>query len=87
MRSIMLCQPQHLHYPLSVYTPEAFEFLKENAGLDDKIYSKEDVLANPAAFADVDYLFATWGFTSMTEEEVIKAFPNVKCLFYGAGSV
>ena len=85
MRSIMLCDSPN--NAVTVYTPEDYAFLKENAGLDDKVYSKADVLANPAAFNDVDFIFSTWGMPVMTEEEIAAAFPKAQCLFYGAGSV
>ncbi len=85
MRSIMLCDI-HQH-AVTVYTPAFYAFLKEQAGLDDKIYTKEDIMANPAAFQDVDFIFSTWGMPVMTEEEIAAAFPKVQCLFYGAGSV
>ena len=34
-----------------------------------------------------EYIFATWGFGKYSEEEIKKYFPNVKCVFYAAGSV
>lgn len=84
MRSIMLCDGSSA---ATVYTAESYAFLKENAGLDDKVYTKADVMADPAAFNDVDFLFSTWGMPQMTEEEIAAVFPNVQCLFYAAGSV
>ena len=85
MRSIMLCES--LNHATTVYTPEAYKYLQEAASLDEKVYCKADVLANPTAFHDVDYIFSTWGMPGMTEEEIATAFPNAKCVFYGAGSV
>ena len=84
MRSIMLCESRSAE---TVYTPESYAFLKENAGLDDKVYTKADVMADPAAFHDVDFIFSTWGMPVMTEEEIAAAFPKLQCVFYGAGSV
>lgn len=85
MRSIMLCESYN--NAVTVYTPESYAFLKENAKLDDKVYTKADVLADPAAFNDVDFIFSTWGMPAMTEEEIAAAFPKAQCVFYGAGSV
>ena len=85
MRSIMFNNGPKS--PKRVYAPETLKRLEEIAGLDPEIYDKETVLANPAAFADVDYLFSTWGMPVMTEEEIEIAFPNLKCVFYSAGSV
>ena len=40
-----------------------------------------------AALQDVDYLFSTWGMPVCTEEEVRKYLPNLKAVFFAAGSV
>lgn len=85
MRSIMLCDATQ--HPKRVYPSETWELLQEIAGLEDSIYKLEDILANPDAFLDVDFLFSTWGMPGMTEEQIQRVFPNVKCLFYAAGSV
>ena len=85
MRSIMICESTV--QPNRVYTPETWKLLKETAGLEETIYSSEDILANPDAFLDVDFLFSTWGMPSMDEDQIRRIFPNVKCLFYAAGSV
>ena len=85
MRSILISN--YLKKAEQVYPAETREYLKENAGLDDRIYTKDAVMADPSAFHNVDYLFSTWGMPAMTEEEIQAAFPNVKCLFYSAGTV
>lgn len=82
MRSIMLCNDSNsVHY---VYSDEMLAELSDIAGLDDAIYSKEDVLAAPGTFDDVDYAFSTWGMPAFEEEEIRRIFPNMKCVFYGA---
>jgi len=85
MRSIMLCESPKS--AARVYAPETLKQLEEMVGLDTAFYTKADVMANPAAFADVDFLFSTWGMPQMTEEEIRAAFPKVQCLFYAAGTV
>lgn len=49
-------------------------------------YSREDVLADPASFADVEIGFSGWGSPTM-DEEFLDALPSLKAYFYGAGSV
>ena len=51
------------------------------------VYTKADLLSDPAAFADVEVIFSTWGMPVLTEEEIARCLPNLKCLFYGAGTV
>lgn len=46
-----------------------------------------ELLNNPGAFADVRYLFSTWGMPELTEEQIRTCLPNLECVFYAAGSV
>ncbi len=50
-------------------------------------FTKEDVLSNPKAFSEVEYIFSTWSMPKMTEEEIAECFPALKAVFYSAGSV
>lgn len=85
MRSILLCnEPKN---PTYVYSSETLEELYEIAKLDKTFYNRNDVMSDPAAFRDVDYIFSTWGMPAFTEEEIRDAFPNLKYVFYGAGTV
>ncbi|MBE6663361.1 MAG: hydroxyacid dehydrogenase [Ruminococcaceae bacterium] len=73
-----------------VYTREAKDRLKKLVDIDvDKVYCQEDLEANPNGFSDVDYIFSTWSMPGGTEDkdDFAKYFPNVKALFYAAGSV
>ena len=71
---------------MRVYGKEVREKLKAEAGLDEKnIYSKEDILAGK--LKDAENMFSTWGAPVLTENEIAEFLPNLKCLFYGAGSV
>ncbi len=61
--------------------------LGENDGFDTAIYSKNDVLAEPEKFAEIEYIFSTWGMPAFSEEEIASIFPRLKCVFYAAGTV
>ena len=80
MKSIFLCNKKG-----SVEKVYADSFDKLNIG--KKVYTYADVLAEPDAFAEVEYVFSTWGMPAMSEEEIKVCFPNLKCVFYAAGSV
>lgn len=73
-----------------VYSAEAKERLKKLVDIDvDKVYSQEDLEANPDGFKDVDFIFSTWSMPGGTEDkdDFARFFPNAKALFYAAGSV
>ena len=70
-----------------VFGADTIAALTVEAGLDPKVYTKADILANPALPADADYLFSTWGMPKFTEDEIARCFPRLKAVFYAAGTV
>lgn len=85
MKSIFLCDvPKNAE---RVYDTETRTVLKKIAGLDSPIYTKQDILLDPTRFADTEYIFSTWGMPILTADEIMTCLPNLKCLFYGAGTV
>lgn len=85
MKCIILCEVPH-HYT-TVYPPAVKERLMALTDCDGIRYTKADVLADPAKFADTEYIFSTWGMPSFTEDEIKTCLPALKAVFYGAGSV
>ena len=70
-----------------IYYGETLESLKKEADLEPVLYTKEDVLKNPAPFADTENIFTTWGMPAFSREEIRTVFPSLKAVYYGAGSV
>lgn len=85
MKAIFLCD--NMRSPESVYDSETRAELKELCDISDRVFTKAYVLENPSAFADTEIVFSTWGMPVFTEEEIKNCFPNLKCVFYGAGTV
>jgi phosphoglycerate dehydrogenase-like enzyme len=48
--------------------------------------TRESVKANPSILAEVDVIFSGWGAPLM-DEEFLQAAPNLRAVFYGAGSI
>lgn len=70
-----------------VYSKKSVQDLNDRLGMDCKVYNKQMLLAEPEKFADVRYVFSTWGMTQLTEEEIRKCLPKLECIFYAAGTV
>ena len=70
-----------------VYDAQTRAAISSLCELDETVYSKADVLADPAFFCDVEIAFSSWQMPVFTEEEIRACFPSLKCVFYGAGSV
>ena len=77
-------QPNRL---LTVYDEKSRERLRSILSIGEKIYSGDDVTSGEYDLSDVDIAFSTWGMPVFTEEEIRAHLPNLKCLFYAAGSV
>lgn len=50
-------------------------------------FIKEDIINNTELARDCEYIFSTWYMPEFTEEEVTKCFPNLKAIYYSAGTV
>lgn len=84
MKSIILNDGNRI---FDVYPAQTLEALGREAGLDPRVITKEQLLAQPELGADAEYIFTTWGMPVMTEKEIDRYLPKLKALFYGAGSV
>jgi phosphoglycerate dehydrogenase-like enzyme len=85
MKAIFLCEKAKSIG--NVYAPHVMERINRLAELDGRIYSRADVMASPESFRDVEVIFSTWGMPCFTEEEIEECFPNLRCVFYAAGTV
>ncbi len=85
MKAIFLCEKKDKIF--SVYAEETVCALQELTDIEKNIYTKEDLLREPDLFSKVEIIFSTWGMPSFTEDEIKACLPNLKCLFYGAGTV
>ena len=85
MKAIFLCEKAPKLF--RVFDPETCAALQALTGIEPVRYAKEDVLNDPSRFANVELVFSTWGMPEFTEEEIKTYLPQLKCVFYGAGSV
>lgn len=53
----------------------------------DRVLGKRELEEYREILARADYVFSTWGMPAFTREEIREYLPNVKAVFYGAGSV
>ena len=73
-----------------VYSRESQQRIKDLIDMDlNDIYCQEDLEANPEKFKDVEYIFSTWSMPGGSEpkDDFGRFMPNLKAIFYAAGSV
>lgn len=82
MKSIILCEKrENVDY---VFSAEQIQYLKDNAGLVD-ICTYKDIQSGK--YLEIDYIFSTWGMPQISETEIKQYLPNLKSVFYAAGTV
>ena len=85
MKTIFLCESAP--NVERVYDESVVARLQALTDIERISYTKADVLADPAKFAEVETVFSTWGMPSFSEEEIRTCLPSLRCVFYAAGSV
>lgn len=85
MKSVFLCE--NADAVKNVYSEDTVSLLKKTAGIDKKVYLKNDILSSPDSFRNTEYIFSTWGMSQLSAEEIKKFLPSLKCVFYAAGTV
>lgn len=70
-----------------VYSESMKQSLATDYNVPDKIFTKSDLEKDADALKDAECIFTTWGMEHLTENEIEKYFPNLKHVFYAAGSV
>ena len=68
------------------YTPEVLEKLGTYGELSPRI-NKKNIEEHKDFLKDCEIAFATWGMPQFTKEEIAKYMPELKAVFYSAGTV
>ncbi len=85
MNAIFLCEESDKIF--EVFDLSVRTRLSELVKIEEKIYTKADVLGDPDRFVGVEFVFSTWDMPVFSEEEIRATLPSLKCIFYGAGTV
>lgn len=84
MRSILIGDPNSI---ARVYSEQTLKHLTAEAGLAPRVITHRMLKEDSVETAEVECLFSTWGMPTLSEEEIERCFPNLRALFYAAGSV
>lgn len=70
-----------------IYLCDIAENISRVFGYEGRVFSGDELLADPGNFTDTEFVFSTWGMPVLTEEQIRTCLPKLKAVFYGAGSV
>ena len=71
----------------AVYSAELQKKLKSELNFLAPVKSEAELEARKEELQGVDYIFSTWGMLPLTKEQILTYFPNLKSVFYAAGTV
>ncbi len=71
----------------AVYSAEMQKKLADELNFIAPIKSMDELDARKEELQKVDYIFSTWGMLPLTKEQILEYFPNLKSVFYAAGTV
>lgn len=70
-----------------VFSVEVMERLKQYGEVSSELINKSNIETYSDFLSDCEVAFSTWGMPCFSEDEIKKYMPNLKFLFYAAGSV
>ncbi len=70
-----------------VFSEKVINKLKQYGEVSSELIDCKNIEKHKAFLANCDVAFATWGMLTLSEEEIKKYMPELKCVFYAAGTV
>ncbi len=70
-----------------VYSGPILDRLVEATGIDGAYLTQQDVERRPGELDSVECIFSTWTMPTLTEKDIRQVLPNLRAVFYAAGSV
>ncbi|MFE5320411.1 hydroxyacid dehydrogenase [Paenibacillus sp. NPDC056579] len=83
-RAVFLGRKQQIE---GVYSVTSRSQLAELADVYPEVVNEDNVEEHAAALKKVEVAFSTWGMPTFSQENIRRYLPNLKALFYAAGSV
>lgn len=71
----------------SVYSDAMMARLHELVEMYPSVIDRDNMQQHAEALREVEFAFSTWGMVKLEAEEIRHHFPNLKAVFYAAGSV
>lgn len=83
-RAVFLGREQQI---AGVYKASILAELAELADVYPEVVSEDNLEEHAAALRTVEVAFSTWGMPPLSQDKIRRYLPNLKALFYAAGSV
>ncbi len=70
-----------------VFSEDVMIKLKEYGEVSSELINRKNIEKHKTFLTGCDVAFSTWGMLALSEEEIKEYMPNLKCVFYAAGTV
>lgn len=84
-KAIYMMKP--VSYAVGVYDDSVKKALADKLDFVKPIDNMDNLEAQKAELAEVEYIFSTWGMFELTKEQIKEYLPKLKAVFYAAGTV
>ncbi|MFI3206033.1 MAG: NAD(P)-dependent oxidoreductase [Clostridia bacterium] len=75
------------NFAFDVYDSDSLEKLDKMFKIPRIVITSQNYKEHKELLKNTEYIFSTWGMIVLTEEEIDEYLPNLKAIFYGAGTV
>jgi len=69
-----------------VYSKEDKQLISTVLNIDNKVYTRDDIINHPSLLSNVNVIMSSWG-APILNNTFFKSAPNLKAFFYAAGSI
>lgn len=83
-KAVFMCNAKRV---FTVYNMDALHKIDELFELPRIFINTSNIDKYKHTLKNVEYIFSTWGMPHLSENEIDEYLPNLKAVFYGAGSV
>ena len=85
MKAIFMSSAESKSNINRIYSQKIRQFIKESTFLAESIFDKKDIIDKRAE--GIELIFSTWGMPVFSKKEIELHLPDLKAVFYAAGSV
>jgi len=87
VKAVFMSQGRNRKLMDKVFAPESIKRIEQHAFIYPDLVEKENLEVHREGLKDAEVVFSTWGMPTLSEAEIQHYLPNLKAVFYAAGSV
>jgi phosphoglycerate dehydrogenase-like enzyme len=86
-KALFLVQGERRGWIKRVYPADTVDRIRQYTDLPVEILDREDLEIRREELRGTEFVFSTWGMPALSETEIARCLPQLKAVFYAAGTV